>query len=363
MAGEQEPESFDETPEGGPVKSFLEHLEDLRWVLLKSIVALFLGMLVCLLGANYVVQIIKWPLARAPQSHFGARQEVSVNFGTNHIANFFLSPSEQQRLNLGTNHFVAVEVEPLAIGTNQVLGWRVNTNRTALARLRQMQVELINLGPAGGFVVAFQVAIYGGAVLAAPFIFYFIASFIFPALKIRERKPIIRALVIGSGLFFAGVSFCYFFLMPLALAAARMYSNWLGLGAFQWRAEEYISFVCKFMLGMGLGFELPVVLLTLVKLDVLSYASLSKARRYMIVINLILGAVLTTPEPITQLVMFVPLQMLYEMSVWVAWYWDQPDRARARRKLLIALAIVLLLAGLIWVAVVHGWPWLHQRWH
>jgi sec-independent protein translocase protein TatC len=83
------------------------------------------------------------------------------------------------------------------------------------------------------------------------------------------------------------------------------------------------------MLGMGLGFELPVVLLTLVKIGVLSYSSLSKARRYMIVINLILGAVLTTPEVITQLVMFVPLQLLYEITIIIAWYWDRQEKKRA----------------------------------
>ena len=132
--------------------------------------------------------------------------------------------------------------------------------------------------------------------LASPFIFYFVASFVFPALKIRERKYVYRGLVIGVGLFLVGVAFCYFVLMPLALAAAQMYSNWLGFGALQWRAEDYISFVCKFMLGMGLGFELPVVILTLVKIGVLDYEMLAKARRYMIVINLFLGAVLTTPE-------------------------------------------------------------------
>ena len=124
----------------------------------------------------------------------------------------------------------------------------------------------------------------------------------------------------------------------------------------QWRAEDYISFVCKFLLGMGLGFELPVVILTLVKIGVLDYAMLSKARRYMIVINLILGAVLTTPEPITQIVMFVPLQGLYELTVWIAWYWDQPDRARARRKLLLALLVVLLIAVAAWEGFKYGWP-------
>jgi sec-independent protein translocase protein TatC len=80
---------------------------------------------------------------------------------------------------------------------------------------------------------------------------------------------------------------------------------------------------------MGLGFELPVVILTLVKIGVLDYHTLSKARRYMIVINLILGAVLTTPEVFTQIVMFVPLQALYEITVWIAWYWDRRERKRA----------------------------------
>ena len=172
-------------------------------------------------------------------------------------------------------------------------------------------------------------AIYGGALLASPFIFYFITAFVFPALKISERKYVYKGLIVGVGLFLAGVAFCYFALMPVALAAAQMYSRWLGLGAMQWRAEEYISFVCKFLLGMGLGFELPVVVLTLVKIGVLSYSTLSKARRYMIVINLVLGAVLTTPEVITQLVMFVPLQLLYEITVWIAWYWDRRERKRA----------------------------------
>ena len=193
-----------------------------------------------------------------------------------------------------------------------------------------MNIELVNLSPAGGFVVAFQVGLYGGALLASPFIFYFVAGFVFPALKIRERKYVYHGLVIGVGLFLTGVAFCYFILMPVALAAAQMYSQWLGFGALQWRAEDYISFVCKFMLGMGLGFELPVVILTLVKIGVIDYQTLAKARRYMIVINLILGAVLTTPEPITQLVMFIPLQGLYEITVWIAWYWDRREKQRAR---------------------------------
>jgi len=331
MAGDYEVERPDEA-EGGPVKTFLEHLEDFRWVLIKSLVTLFVAMLLCLLAGNYVIQVIKWPLTRARITYPGTNQVVTVSFGTNHLGNFQVSPEEQKSLGLGTNRFVSVRVEPLVIGTNQVLGWRVGHDAGAIADMQRMRIDLINLSPAGGFVVAFQVAIYAGVVLASPFIFYYIAAFVFPALKIRERKYIYRGLLVGVGLFLTGVAFCYFALMPVALAAAQMYSHWLGLGAFQWRAEEYISFVCKFLLGMGLGFELPVVVLTLVKIGLINYRTLSGARRYMIVINLILGAVLTTPEPITQIIMFLPLQFLYEVTVWIAWYWDRRDRKRAARE-------------------------------
>jgi sec-independent protein translocase protein TatC len=318
---------------GGPVKSFLEHLEDFRWVLVKVSIALGLAMLICLIGANYVMAVIKWPLTKAPVSYPGTNQIVTVSFGANRLGHFQLSDAEEKSLNLGTNRFIAVTVEPLTLGTNQILGWHIDSNPVTANEAKQMQIELINLSPAGGFFVAIQVAFYGGLVLSAPFIFYFIIAFVFPALKMREQKYVFRALFIGGGLFLIGVCFCYFALMPVALAASQKYSNWLGLGASQWRAEDYISFVCRFMLGMGLGFEMPVVILTLVKIGVLSYSTLSKARRYMIVINLILGAVLTTPEVVTQLLMFIPLQLLYEITVWIAWYWDRQEKKRAVREI------------------------------
>lgn len=327
MAGDHETEHPDEA-EGGPIKTFLEHLEDFRWVLIKSAVALAVAMLLCLIAGNYVVQIIRWPLTHARIRYPAGNQVVTVSFGTNHLGNFQLTPAQQRALNLGTNPFVSVQVEPLTLGTNQVLGWQVASDPRAAADAQRPQINLINLSPVEGFFIAFQVAFYGGALLASPFILYFIAAFVFPALKLRERKYVYRGLFIGAGLFFVGVAFCYFILMPVALAASQMYSQWLGFGALQWRAGDYISFVCKFMLGMGLGFELPVVLLTLVKIGVLNYRLLRSMWRYMIVIVLVLGALLTTPEVITQILMAVPLYMLYEVTVWIAWYWDRQERKK-----------------------------------
>jgi len=88
------------------------------------------------------------------------------------------------------------------------------------------------------------------------------------------------------------------------------------------------GFVCKFMLGMGLGFEQPLIILMLVKIGILNATQLKKFRPYMVVINLVLGAVLTTPEILTQITMFFPLQLLYEISILVASYWERQEKKR-----------------------------------
>jgi sec-independent protein translocase protein TatC len=330
MADEPVAEHLDESAEeeeGGPVKSFLEHLEDLRWVLIKSAVAAGVAMLACLLAGNYVVGILEWPLTRAPIPHSPKTQTVRVLFGTNQLSVLHVATNDPLASLVGTNSFVRLELMPALQGTNQVLSWRTVDDSDRPAG-KGLPIQIVNLSPAGSFIVATKVAFYGGLVLASPFIFYFVAHFVFPALKMREKKYIYRGLIFGAGLFALGVCFCYFILMPVALTASVQYAEWLGFTANQWRAEDYVGFVCKFMLGMGIGFELPVVVLTLVKIGVLNYRLLASGRRYVIVISAVLGAVLTTPEVITQILMAVPLYLLYEICVWVAWYWERQEKKR-----------------------------------
>ncbi len=329
MANEPEEGYFPEDEEGGPVKSFLEHLEDLRWVLIKTSVTIAVAMLLCLISGNYVVNILKHPLEKAQVRYSSSDHIAVVMMGTNRLGTFHLDESQQKAYGLITNQFAIVYLEPVLNGTNVTFGFRIDTGPNAERLAKQMKVDLNTLSPAGGFFVAFQVAFYGGLALSSPFIFYFISQFVFPALKMKEKRYVYRGLFFLIPLFLIGASFCYFVLMPVALAASQIYSNWLGFSANIWQAEEYISFVCKFILGMGLGFEMPVVILVLVKIGILNYAILSKGRRYMIVINLILGALLTTPEVLTQILMAVPLQLLYEISVWIAWYWERKEKKRA----------------------------------
>jgi sec-independent protein translocase protein TatC len=329
MANEPEEGHFPEEEEGGPVKSFLEHLEDLRWVLIKTSVTLAVAMLLCLISGNYVVAILKRPLEKAQVRYSSDDHIAVVMLGTNRLGTLHLDESQQTAYQLTNIQFAAIYLEPVLNGTNLTFGFRVDTGPNAAMLAKQMKVDLNTLSPAGGFFVAFQVAFYGGLALSSPFIFYFITQFVFPALKMKEKRYVYQGLLFLVPLFIIGASFCYFVLMPVALAASQVYSNWLGFSANIWQAEEYISFVCKFILGMGLGFEMPVVILVLVKLGILNYTILSKGRRYMIVINLILGALLTTPEVFTQVLMAVPLQVLYEISVWIAWYWERKEKKRA----------------------------------
>ncbi|HOW68700.1 MAG TPA: twin-arginine translocase subunit TatC [Candidatus Paceibacterota bacterium] len=317
----------DEEDGGGEVKSFLEHLEDLRWVLIKGAAAVFVGFIVCLIAGNWLMGVLKWPLERAWSQTPGTNHYLTVLVGTNRVISSRLEASDLGFIHLQTNQHLVLRLTPVTVGTNVLLALQPETNYPDDI-LPKVKIDLLNLSPAGGFMVAFQLALYGGVVLAAPFLIFVIGQFVVPAMKRKEKKYVFRGLGVGTGLFFGGVFFCYLVLMPLALRASRSYSNWLGIAADQWTAEAYISFVCKFMLGMGLGFEMPVVLLILVKLGILDYARLSAMRKYMIIVNLVLGAVLTTPEVLTQVMMAVPLQVLYEISVWIAWYWERRDRKR-----------------------------------
>lgn len=314
--------------QGGPVKTFFEHLEDLRWVLIRSAVAIGICMLLCLIAGDWLVGVLKWPLGRASIDPPGTNQVVNVLIGTNVLSSGPIGTNQLGHLALPPSREVTLRLASITLGTNQLLTFLVETNAVLPKRTLAEQVQLLNLNPAGGFVVAFQVAIYGGLLLAAPFVLFYIGSFILPALRRDERRYLLPGFAIGTFLFISGVLFCYFVMLPLALRASVKYSEWLGFSANQWRAEEYISFVCKFLLGMGLGFELPVIILSLVKLGILSYQQLAGFRRYMLCINLILGAVLTTPEVLTQVMMALPLQVLYEISVWIAWYWERRDRKR-----------------------------------
>jgi sec-independent protein translocase protein TatC len=316
---------------GGAVKSFLDHLEDLRWTLIKSAAAIGIGMMVCLFGVNTCVAILKWPLERSKDRHIAffteaTNQIVTVKLGGVAVSSFTPVSNRLGALEFGTNHYVTLDLIPQVVGGTNVLTAQV---APSAPDEKAPGPDLVFLDPSGPFLSWMHVAFFGGLFLASPFVIYFVGQFVMPALKIKERKYFLRAFWFGTILFLGGVSFAYFIIMPTALKFAQVWSETgMGIKAPNWQAPDYFSFLIKFLLGMGLGFELPVVLLALVKIGILDYEKLSKMRRYMVIINLVLGALLTTPEVFTQICMAVALQLLFEISVWVAWYWEREERKK-----------------------------------
>jgi hypothetical protein len=150
-----------------------------------------------------------------------------------------------------------------------------------------------------------------------------------PALKVNELRYVRKAFIFSIGLFALGVSLCYFMMLPIALRAAVWFSNQMGFGAFQWTADTYIGFVTKFMLAMGIGFELPVFLLLFVKLGFISYSTLAKNRKIVFVVILLIATVLTPPDAVTQIAMTIPLYALFELTALIAWWWERKDKKLA----------------------------------
>jgi sec-independent protein translocase protein TatC len=329
--GDEEIRPEDQEVEGGAVKSFLEHLEDLRWVLIKCSLALVVSMAVCLYGTRQLKAILQWPIDRANQRHIyllpeDTNQTVTIQFAGLDLKSFEVKSNRLGSIDLGTNQYVALQLLPVMVGTNTLLDWRLITNAAPPAAAT---LKLSFLGLADPFMFMLHIAFFAGLILASPFILYFVGEFVMPALKIREKKYFLRAFYFGTVLFLSGVAFAYFLVAPAAIKFCIVSAKWMDTDVPFFTALDYAGALFRLLLGMGAGFELPVILLALVKIGLLDYKKLTAMRRYMVVINLVLGAVLTTQEVLTQIIMAVILQVLFEVAVWIAWYWERQEKRRS----------------------------------
>lgn len=312
-----------DTDDIGPKKSFWGHLNDLRAALIRSVIAIGIALVICLFLSPWIVQVLMYPLQRMHMFD-KAKPTVTLLIGDTRLGPFEVTREQFPDLPAGDAPRVTYR-----IGTAQVGNQKVAT-LTPVPGDKAPEtggIRLHNFSPTEGFMVAFHVAIYAALAVSSPFWIFFMGGFILPALNLRERSVIFSWLGWSGFLFLAGILSTYFFLLPVALRASVQYSQLLNFSSQDWRADEYINFTCKFIFGMGLGFQFPLIVLFLVKIGVLTHADLAKYRRHVAVLSLFLGAVLTTPEVVTQVAMAVPLYLLYEICIWIAWYWDRKKRA------------------------------------
>lgn len=243
-----EPEEDAEEAEEGSM-TFLDHLEDLRWTIGRSVIAFFSA---CLLVGIFLHQFSSW--LRWPYIFAISGRDIEMS-------------------------------------------------------------GLINTSILGVFSVIFYLLLGGGFALSLPFMLYFFSSFVAPGLTDRERALLRPACLGAIILFLLGATFSFFILVPAALRASIIFNEMLGFAPL-WTAASYYGLLTWMVLGVGIAFQFPLVLLILVYLEVLSHAQLVAFRKYSVILFLCIGAVVTpTTDPVTFIVLALPMSVLYEIAV------------------------------------------------
>lgn len=241
---------FRELPETETSKPFLEHLEDLRWTVVKIAITIVLAMIICFAFRSQLAEIMQRPL-----------QELDPKVG-----------------------------------------------------------PLRALGITDSITISFSLAFYAGIVLSLPLLLYFVAEFVLPALTAVEKRFLFPAIFTSFALFLIGVLACYYWLLPKTILFFFRDTQSLGWEP-TWTVREYYSFVTRFVIGFGLAFELPIVVLLLVQVGLLTYKFMAATRPYAIVLIFILATIITpTPDILTLVAMALPMCLLYESCIWIAWF-------------------------------------------
>ena len=214
----------------------------------------------------------------------------------------------------------------IALGVTMTLCFVFRSELAGLIQRPLIQVDpsrasnLQSLGVADSFTISLELSLYGGIILAFPFILLFLAEFILPALNPAEKRILYPVALVGFGLFLTGVAFCYFVVLPQTLQFFFQDAQGMHWQP-TWTVREYYSFTTQFVIGFGLAFELPLVILVLVKLGIVDYALLKRTRAYAVVIIFFIAAVITpTTDIVTLVLMGGPMYVLYEICILIAWF-------------------------------------------
>jgi sec-independent protein translocase protein TatC len=188
------------------------------------------------------------------------------------------------------------------------------------------------LGPSGGlvftgvmdkFMAHLKVGVLGGVILTCPYWLYHLWRFLSPGLYKHERRYAAGFIIAGTILFMLGVCFVYFLVYPAAFK--YLFSVGGDVDKPMITIDEYLSFFTMTTLLFGAAFEMPVVLMVLAMMGIIDAAFLKSKRRYAFVILAIVAAVLTPPDPLSMLMMLVPLCLLYESSIWMIHFFIKPS--------------------------------------
>jgi sec-independent protein translocase protein TatC len=266
--------------------SFLDHLEVLRWHLIRSVLVSFLFMVVAFISRNFIFNEI-------------VLKPKNPEFITNRL---FKQMGEWLQLHLGLN------AESIAINTQPL--------------------NIVNIDMAGQFNSHLKISLVVGLIAASPYVIWELWRFIKPALHKNEERYAKGAVFFITSLFMLGVLFGYYLIAPLSIHFLNTYivspevENTIKL-------SSYISTINSVTFASGVIFELPIIVYFLSKVGLITQAFMRKYRRHAYVLLLIVAGVITPPDVFSQMLVFLPLLILYEVSVYIS-------RSVERRKTITA---------------------------
>jgi sec-independent protein translocase protein TatC len=257
--------------------SFLEHLEELRWHIIRSLMAIVIFMIIAFIFKNFLFDTV------------------------------ILAP---KRPDFFTNRLLC------RLGHATIWGHTFNSEALCI---NTKPLNLISIKMAGQLTTHITVAAIAGLILAFPFVIREFWNFFRPALKSNEASHAKTAVFATSILFFIGVVFGYYVLSPLSIHFLSSYEISPDV-VNQINVRSYIGTISSLCLASGLVFELPVVAYFLTKIGVITPQFMRKYRRHAIVLIFIIAAIITPPDVFSQTLTAIPLLLLYEVSIFLSAY-------------------------------------------
>ena len=186
--------------------------------------------------------------------------------------------------------------------------------------------RLLALSPTENFTTYLHVSLVAGIAFAMPILLYELFAYIDPALLPGERRLLYTTAPFVLALFVGGMAFCYFLLLPNALTFLVNFGG--EVIENQLRASEYLAFVTTFILGVGIVFEMPAIIVALIRIGLVRREWLTSRRRYMFLGAFVVGALLTpTPDPFNQTLVSLPMYLLFELGLLISRFVGGPRRA------------------------------------
>lgn len=285
-----------------------DHLTELRKRLIRAAIGIAVGFLACYAFAEDMFIILMQPMQEA----------LTKIKDTKHVLppDFFERFSEVLQQAMQQLDFQYAKDIPVF----------VDAVRDATVKIVVEQGHFIYTYPPEAFFAHVKVALVAGFFLSSPYIFYQLWMFVAPGLYSHERRWVAPMAAISAFFFTTGALFGYFVVFPFGFDFFASYAT--PMVSFTPKLSEYLGFSLKLLFAFGLIFEMPLFVFFLSKMGMVNSRGMRKWRKYAILVAFIVAAILTPPDPFTQTLMAGPLILLYEISIWVAFFFGRERKKR-----------------------------------